>query len=168
MISLPRGTYGTCDHEATVGIDRDETANAPNHSAPANCLACGLASVNIYSYGPDTEPPCHECGEPVDWGMVARPPEGTRLAAAGPMAERVLTEQNFGTLTKLEAFAESRGHSMLELAIGWPASQPHVASVISGATKPEQVEQNVGAAEWKLTAEDLAEVDTITRRDESR
>lgn len=167
-----RGKCEGCDYEAVVGIGRDEGATAPVHWAPANCPACGLVSVNIYSYGPGTEPTCHECDERVefcvDWGMLPKPPEGTRLAAAGPMAERVLTEQNFGTLTKLEAVAESRGHSMLELATGWLASQPHVASVISGATKPEQVEQNVGAAEWKLTAEDLAEVDTITRRDESR
>ncbi len=53
---------------------------------------------------------------------------------------------------------------MVDLAIGWLASQPHVSSVIAGATKPEQVEQNVRAAEWKLTAEELTEVDQITRR----
>ena len=94
-------------------------------------------------------------------------PEGSRLVD-GPMADRVLTEQNFEMLTKLEAFAQSRGHSMVELAIGWLASQPHVASVISGATRPEQVEQNVLAAEWKLTAEEMAEVNTISRRREGR
>jgi aryl-alcohol dehydrogenase-like predicted oxidoreductase len=82
------------------------------------------------------------------------------------MGERVLTEQNFETLAKLEGFVESRGHSILELAVGWLASQRHVASVISGATKPEQVEQNVRAVEWRLTAEELAEVDAITRRGE--
>ncbi len=92
------------------------------------------------------------------------PPEGTRLAGAGPMAARVLTEENFGTLTKLQSFADAAGHSMVDLAIGWLVSQPHVSSVIAGATKPEQVEQNVAAAEWRLTAEELAEVDKITRR----
>jgi aryl-alcohol dehydrogenase-like predicted oxidoreductase len=93
------------------------------------------------------------------------PPEGTRLAGAGPMAERFLNEGNFATLTKLESFAEQQGHSMLQLAIGWLASQPHVASVIAGATKPEQVEQNVQAAGWKLSAEELAEVNRLSRRD---
>ncbi|MEX0786024.1 MAG: aldo/keto reductase [Dehalococcoidia bacterium] len=92
------------------------------------------------------------------------PPEGTRLAAGGGMADRVLTEGNFETLTKLESFAEQRGHSMLDLAIGWLASQPHVPSVIAGATKPEQVEQNVSAGEWKLSSEELAEVGQITQR----
>ena len=80
------------------------------------------------------------------------------------MADRVLTEGNFETLQKLESFAESAGHTMLELAIGWLASQPHVSSVISGATKPEQVEQNVAASEWKLNAEEMAKVNEITRR----
>ena len=92
------------------------------------------------------------------------PPEGTRLAAGGGMADRVLNEGNFETLQKLESFAESAGHTMLELAIGWLASQPHVPSVISGATKPEQVEQNVAASEWKLNAEELAKVNEITQR----
>ena len=53
---------------------------------------------------------------------------------------------------------------MVELAIGWLASQRHVASVIAGATKPEQVEQNVRAAEWRLSAEELAEVNAATQR----
>jgi aryl-alcohol dehydrogenase-like predicted oxidoreductase len=91
-------------------------------------------------------------------------PSGTRLADAGPMAERVLTEQNYGTLQKLEEFGQACGRTMLELAIGWLASQPHVSSVIAGATKPEQLEQNVRAAEWRLTPEELAEVDQLTRR----
>jgi aryl-alcohol dehydrogenase-like predicted oxidoreductase len=92
------------------------------------------------------------------------PPEGTRLGAAGRQAEQILTEGNFATLAKLEAFAEARAHSMVDLAIGWLASQPHVGSVIAGATKPEQVEQNARAAEWKLSAEELAEIDQIARR----
>lgn len=91
------------------------------------------------------------------------PPEGTRLAMMGPMADRVLTEKNFATLAKLEDFAQARDHTILELAIGWLASQGHVASVIAGATKPEQVEANVKAAEWRLTPEELAEVDQLLR-----
>lgn len=95
-------------------------------------------------------------------------PEGTRLALVGSMAERALTERNFATLAKLEGFAESRGHSMLELAIGRLASQPSVGSVIAGATKPEQVEQNTRAAAWRLTPEETAEVDAITRSGDGR
>lgn len=91
-------------------------------------------------------------------------PAGTRLANAGPMAARVLTEKNYEMLGKLEAFADARGKTMLDLAIGWLASLPHVGSVIAGATKPEQVDQNVAAGAWRLTAEELAEVDAISKR----
>jgi len=89
------------------------------------------------------------------------PPEGTRLAGMGPMASRVLNEKNFDTLMKLESLAQRSGHTMLDLAIGWLASLPYVGSVIAGATKPEQVEQNVKAAEYRLTPEEMKEVDEI-------
>jgi aryl-alcohol dehydrogenase-like predicted oxidoreductase len=93
------------------------------------------------------------------------PPEGTRLAAMqGRGTEQTLSEANFETLGKLESFAQERGHAMIDLAIGWLASQPYVSSVIAGATKPEQIEQNVAAGEWKLTREEIAEVAKITRR----
>lgn len=88
------------------------------------------------------------------------PPEGTRLA--GPMGGRYLTEANYATLQKLEAIAEAAGHTMLELAMSWLAHQPQVGSVIAGATRPEQVEQNVAAVNWKLTPEVLAAIDEAT------
>ena len=92
-------------------------------------------------------------------------PEGARLssAAAAPMANGILTPKNYETLGKLEAFAQARGKATIELAFGWLTSQPFVASVIAGATKPEQVEQNVACGAWRLTAEEMAEVDTITK-----
>jgi aryl-alcohol dehydrogenase-like predicted oxidoreductase len=79
-----------------------------------------------------------------------------------------MTERNYETLAKLERFAESRAHGMVELAVGWLATQPHVASVIAGATKPEQVEQNVQAASWRLTADELAEVNDISSGHDQR
>ena len=63
---------------------------------------------------------------------------------------------------RLEGFAASRGRSLVELAVSWLLRDPVVASVIAGATTPEQVQQNVGAAGWTLSAEDLAEIDRIT------
>jgi|CXWL01.1.fsa_nt_gi aryl-alcohol dehydrogenase-like predicted oxidoreductase len=93
-------------------------------------------------------------------------PEGTRIAAMGKRAEGVLTDKNFEVLTQLEEFAQQRGHAMIDLAIGWLASHSWVSSVIAGATKPEQLEQNVAAGDWKLTPEEMAEVDKITRRTE--
>ena len=61
-----------------------------------------------------------------------------------------------------------RGHTMLELAFSWLASRPQVSSVIAGATRVEQVEQNVKAIDWTLSAEDLAEIDRITKESSFR
>jgi len=91
-------------------------------------------------------------------------PPGTRLALMQPMAKQVMTEQNFATLEKLEEFARGRGHTIVELATSWLACQPVVSSVISGATRPDQVTENVKACGWKLSADELKEVDTISRR----
>ena len=93
----------------------------------------------------------------------AEPPEGTRLAVMQPMAKQVMTEQNFATLERLEEFARGRGHRLVELATSWLACQPVVSSVISGATRPEQVTENVKACGWKLTDDEMKEVDAITR-----
>jgi len=93
-----------------------------------------------------------------------KPPEGTRLAAWGARGQEVLSDRNFAILSGLEQFAEACEKTVLDVAIGWLASQSHVPSVIAGATKPEQVEQNVKAAEWRLTAEEMSEVDGITKR----
>jgi aryl-alcohol dehydrogenase-like predicted oxidoreductase len=93
----------------------------------------------------------------------AEPPKGTRLSLLKRMAEQTLTDENFATLERLDKFARDRNHTLLELAIGWLASQPQVSSVISGATNPEQVTENVKAGNWKLTIEELAEVDKLAR-----
>jgi aryl-alcohol dehydrogenase-like predicted oxidoreductase len=89
-------------------------------------------------------------------------PPGTRLAATQRLADRYLTERNWVIAEKLGDFVEQRGKTMLELAFSWLLSQAPVASVIAGATRPEQLEQNVTAGTWTLTAEDLAEIDRIT------
>jgi len=89
-------------------------------------------------------------------------PAGTRFANTQRLADRYLTERNWEIAERLGDFAESRGHTMLELAFSWLLAQSPVASVIAGATKPDQLEQNVKAGGWKLTAEELAEVDRIS------
>jgi len=86
-------------------------------------------------------------------------PAGTRLSSG--RFKGALTDKNFDKVEKLAAFAADTGHSLLELAIGWLASQPHVPSVIAGATSPEQLEQNVRAGEWKLGPAELAKVNEV-------
>ena len=73
-----------------------------------------------------------------------------------------MTDTNMTRLETLTAFAQQRGCKLLDIAMSWIAAQPLVASVIAGATKPEQVEANVKAAAFKLTAEDLKELDKLT------
>jgi aryl-alcohol dehydrogenase-like predicted oxidoreductase len=92
----------------------------------------------------------------------APPPKGARLAYSPHHADQFVNERNWRVVEKLEAFASSRGRTMLELAFGWLLGQPVVASVMAGATNPEQVEANVHAAAWTLSPQDLAEVDAIT------
>lgn len=87
-------------------------------------------------------------------------PEGTRLAGS-PAASRLLNDANFDIVEGLERFAQQRGISLLDVAIGGLAAQPAVASVIAGATKPEQIEANVRAGRWVPSPEDLAEIDRI-------
>jgi aryl-alcohol dehydrogenase-like predicted oxidoreductase len=89
-------------------------------------------------------------------------PPGSRLAKNANLASRFINERNWRVADELAAFATRRGHSMLELAFGWLLREPNVASVIAGATGPEQIEQNVRAAGWTLSADDLAEIDRIT------
>jgi aryl-alcohol dehydrogenase-like predicted oxidoreductase len=86
----------------------------------------------------------------------------TRFAKAPALRDHYKTPRNEAIVDKLAAFASARGHSMLELAFSWLAARPQVSSVIAGASTPEQIEQNVKAIEWKLSAEDMAEIDTIT------
>ena len=89
-------------------------------------------------------------------------PEGARLTNTQRLADRYLSERNWLISEKLADFAESRGHTALELAFSWLLARKPVASVIAGATKPEQIAQNVAAGGWMLSAEELAEVDQIT------
>jgi aryl-alcohol dehydrogenase-like predicted oxidoreductase len=92
------------------------------------------------------------------------PPEGTRLAAMGAAASSQLSDVRLAQVAALEALAQSEGHTVLELSIAWLLSRPSVASVIAGATKPEQIAANVAAGGWKPSSETLAQVDVIAPR----
>ena len=94
----------------------------------------------------------------------AKMPEGARLTTTQRLADRYINEKNWEIVERLGDFAATRGHTMLELAFSWLAQRPTVTSVIAGATKPEQLEQNIKAVDWKLTAEEMADIDRITLR----
>ena len=92
-------------------------------------------------------------------------PAGTRMALIKRLSDRYMTEENWKIVGALDAFCAKRGRTILELAFSWLVSNPVLSSVIAGATRPEQIEQNVAAANWALTPEDLAEIDRITKKD---
>ncbi len=87
-------------------------------------------------------------------------PSGSKLSNPA-MGDRFLTPENFDRVEALERFAEDRGISLLQVALGGLAAQPQVATVIAGATSPEHVEANVEAGLWEPTAEDLEEINRI-------
>lgn len=88
-------------------------------------------------------------------------PQGTRLSGRDD-DDKYFNEANLKTVEALRDFAEAREHTLLELAFSWLLSKREVSSVIAGATKPEQLEQNAQAASWHLSEAELAEVDDIT------
>ena len=92
-------------------------------------------------------------------------PEGARLTDMPTFANRIyLTDENFDIVDNLNKLANKTGHSILELAFGWMASRPTTASIIAGATKPEQIDANVAAVNWVLSQSEIDEVDKISAR----
>jgi aryl-alcohol dehydrogenase-like predicted oxidoreductase len=90
-------------------------------------------------------------------------PAGTRITdqVDDETRARILSDRAFARVEALEAFAEERGHTLLELAFGWLLAQPTLASVIAGAARPGQVTANARAGGWRLTTEEAAEAAAI-------
>ncbi len=86
-----------------------------------------------------------------------QPPADSRLAVHGAP----LQAADFDLIEALAGFAESGGHTLLELAFAWLLSRPSVSSVIAGATGPEQIRANAAAVQWRLSEEELESVDRI-------
>ena len=90
-------------------------------------------------------------------------PANSRLTDTKRSADRFLTERNWAITERLQGLAAERGRTLLELAMAWLASRPTVASVIAGATSPEQIDANVAAVSKPLGDDDVAAIDEITR-----
>jgi aryl-alcohol dehydrogenase-like predicted oxidoreductase len=89
-------------------------------------------------------------------------PEGTRYARGTRFSDRYMTDENWAIVERLQAFCDARGRTLLELAFAWLLSHDCLASVIAGATRPEQIEQNVKAAGWELTPDEITEVNRLS------
>ncbi len=88
-------------------------------------------------------------------------PEGTRLQNAEKA--KILSDENLNKVEALIKYAESKGHTLLELAFSWLASNPVIPSVIAGATSPQQVQANAKAVNWRMSEMERAEIDAIMR-----
>jgi aryl-alcohol dehydrogenase-like predicted oxidoreductase len=84
-------------------------------------------------------------------------PANSRLAGSD-----TITPEKLDVVEGLVQFAEARGHTILELAVSWLVAHEPVASVIAGATSPEQVDANAKAAGWRLEHQDLRDLNRIT------
>ena len=91
-----------------------------------------------------------------------KPSADSRFGKVTSLGERYMTDRNFDIVAKLQDFANAHGKTMIELAFSWLAARPQVSSVIAGASSAEQIEQNAKAINWKLTADEMAQIDKIT------
>ncbi len=124
----------------------------PEREVLAECEPLGMAFVPYFPLASGLLTGKYSRGVPA--------PEGTRLSHAWA-ANRFLTDERLERVERLRRFAQSRGRSVLELAMSWLLRRPVVASVIAGATSADQVHANIRATSWRLTEEELAEIDQI-------
>ena len=86
------------------------------------------------------------------------PPPDTRAGRQERMRNQ-LNDETLGKVSALRKWSEAKGHTVGELALSWLLSRPEVSTIIAGATRPEQVDANAKAADWKLTPDELKEID---------
>ncbi len=152
-----------------------------SHGAAVNAGVPTWASVqNHYSVltrGPERDGVFEVCEElgmafvpyfPLESGLLTGKyrmdqdlPEGARLTQMGDRAAEFIDDDRLELVEELIRWCAARGHTLLDLAISWHTSHPLVASVIAGATRPDQVASNVDAAGWQLTEDDRAQVDAM-------
>lgn len=116
------------------------------------CLEFGVGIIPFFPLAAGVLTGKYKPGEP--------PPPETR-GAQSPGFEARLKRETLERVQRLDAWAHAHGRSAAELALAWLAAQPAVSTVIAGARRPEQVTANAKAAEWKLTPDELAEVDRM-------
>ena len=116
------------------------------------CQEFGLGVIPYFPLAAGVLTGKYKPGEPA--------PEGTR-GHNNPRFEPRLQRDTLERVQRLDAWARERNHTVGELALAWLASRPAVATVIAGTTRPEQVEANARAGEWKLSSDDQQAIDTI-------
>ncbi|MGI8578481.1 MAG: aldo/keto reductase [Nocardioidaceae bacterium] len=150
-------------------IDADWTARGLGSSR----FISAQNKYSLYDRGADAElvPACERLGVgllpffPLEYGLLTgkyrrgeSAPQGSRLESQNQR----LRDADFDRIEAIAAYADERSISMLDVAIGGLAAQPYIASVIAGATSPEQVRANSRAGSWQPSDDDLTALDELT------
>ena len=128
----------------------------PEEGVLAECERQGLAFLPFFPLKSGLLTGKYRKGQPI--------PEDTRVAKY-ERYRKLLTDENLDKVEVLIEYAESRGHTILELAFSWLLAHRVIASVIAGASSAQQLSANAAAAGWKLTPADLQEIDALLRTD---
>ena len=172
MVRSGRVRYVGCCNFSTAQVCEAALASATGHTISF------ISAQNRYNMlereiRDDLMPACESLGMgvlpyyPLASGLLTgkysrdNTPQGTRLTSGIHFYAGVLEHADYDLLDRLTDFAAERGHSLLELAIGWLASQPVIGSVMTGATRVEQIEANARAGDWRLTADEMQQVEAI-------
>lgn len=163
-----------CTHVSAADLVRAHTAAIDHGVAP---YASVQNHYSLLARAPETDGVFDACRElsmsfvpyfPLESGLLTGKfrqgqdrPAGTRLAAWGDRAAEFIDDDKLAQVERLIGWTAAQGHTLLDLAISWHTSNPLVASVIAGATRPEQVTDNVAASTWALTSDDRAAVDAV-------
>jgi aryl-alcohol dehydrogenase-like predicted oxidoreductase len=138
-------------HFASVQNEYSMMKREPEADVLPECVRTGVAFLPYFPLANGLLTGKYRKGKPL--------PESSRgKDGFGP---KVFNDENLDRVEALIAFAQARGHSLLDLAFSWLAARPQVCSVIAGAKTPEQVRANSVAASWKLSAEELAQLDKV-------
>ena len=117
----------------------------------ATAARLGMAFVPFYPLASGLLSGAYRRGQPT--------PRGSRLGGNGRPAEDVISLRELDAVERLAAYGEAHGHTLLELSLSYLAAHAPVASVIAGATKPEQARADAAATgAWLLTAAELDEI----------
>ena len=150
-------TAGSCDLNGFISAQNRYsllTRDIEKEVIPA-CDAYGLGILPYFPLESGLLSGKYRKGEP--------PPEGTRLQKwASFGASAFMSEEKVDKVEALNEICKRYDHSLLDMAMGWLASRPAVASVIAGVTTVGQIEQNVKAGEWRASEAELAEIDEVT------
>jgi aryl-alcohol dehydrogenase-like predicted oxidoreductase len=164
---------GSSNFPAWRVVEAHWTAKHANLNAFVSCQ--NEYSVLVRGIEHELLPAMHACGLgllpyfPLAAGLLTGKyrrdvpfPADARLRHNKRWVSHFVNDRNWMQLERLETFCAARGCSLLQLAFGWLLARPAVASVIAGATKPEQLKLNVDSAAWTPSAEDMAEIDRLT------